>query len=74
MAQDTYTDERTVAQRLKDVETSAVKNAQGVKVVSLMHENKRLRDSLGRAKRKSQSSTSKIKGLGSLGSKPTLPI
>ena len=66
-------EERTVADRIKDVESSAFRNEQGIKIVELMHENKRLKDSLGRAKRKAQSGGGAIKGLATLGSKPTLP-
>lgn len=66
-------EERTIEQRVRDIEESSFRNEQGLKIVELMHENKKLKDSIGRANRKAQSGAPSIKGLATLGSKPTLP-
>ena len=60
-----------LANRIKEIESLAIKNKQAQTIDALGKENKALKDRLGR-KNNSKSST-KIAGLATLGSKPTLP-
>jgi len=60
-----------LSERMKEIESLAIKNKQAKVIAKLDEENKALKDRLGR-KNNSKSST-KIAGLATLGSKPTLP-
>lgn len=60
-----------LSNRMKEIESLAIKNKQAQTIDELDKENKALKDRLGR-KNNSKSST-KIAGLATLGSKPTLP-
>jgi hypothetical protein len=60
-----------LSNRMKEIESLAIRNKQAQTIDELGKENKALKDRLGR-KNNSKSST-KIAGLATLGSKPTLP-
>lgn len=61
----------TVSDKLKQIETMAIKNKQAKVIAKLAEENRAMKERLGR-KKNSKSST-KIAGLATLGSKPKLP-
>jgi len=60
-----------LSNRIKEIESMAIKNKDAKVIAKLDEENRALKDRLGR-KGNSQSST-KIAGLKTLGSKPSLP-